>query len=464
MIPLTFQEVASLTGGAIQQGRPSQPMGRLSLDTRTLQPGEVFLAFKGSRHDGHNFLEVACQRGAQGLIVDRWPAQAALTRYQGVVLRVPATLTALQGMARAVRQRVQATIIGISGSNGKTTTKDMLGAILTPLASTLVAQGNLNNQIGLPLTVLDLSPEHRFGVLELGVSSREEMQRLIEIAAPTIGVLTNIGKAHLAGFGSVAGVFAAKRLLWDALPSAGCAVVNLDDPWLSPLTTQLACRIITFGERPDAQVRGTDVEETAEGLHVTLTIERASARVMLATLGRFQTQNALAAAATAHAVAVPLPQIVQGLQRFQPPAMRMQRILTQGGAMLVNDAYNANPSSMRVAIQDFCRAFADRERYLVLGDMLELGVESTKEHETLGAWLAEFPLAGLFVMGAEAEAIVQGALTAGMSSDRMFVARTPEQLVKHVRSHLTPAVAVLFKASRGMRLETAVNRLVPLSN
>lgn len=459
-LSVTFQEFAQCTEGQIQQGDPTLLMQGISLDTRTLRPGEVFLALPGERCNGHAFVKTACQRGAQGIIVQRPPLPAWLEGYRGVVVLVPHTLRALQSLARAVRRRSQAVIIGVSGSNGKTTTKEMLAEILTPHLPVLVTRGNLNNQIGLPMTLLGLTPEHRLAVLEVGVSSREEMQQLVEVAAPTIGLLTNIGKAHLAGFGSVDGVFAAKRVLLDALPMTGRAIINLDDPFLAPLASHLSCPTLTFGLVPEAQIRAADIQETPEGFSFTLEVERAEAQVTLHGLGRFNVMNALAAAAAACAVERPLSEIVQGLQRFQPTAMRMQPVMTASGALLINDAYNANPSSMRAAIDAFCRRYTSRTRYLVLGDMLELGSASAVEHRALGAWLAGLPIAGLFVTGVEAQAVGQGAREAHLPAERIQYEEDHQLLAEHVRARLTPGAAIFFKASRAVHLEAVIRQLM----
>ncbi|MBI3292957.1 MAG: UDP-N-acetylmuramoyl-tripeptide--D-alanyl-D-alanine ligase [Elusimicrobia bacterium] len=462
---VTFQEFALLTQGQVHgSGDPSHPMGRLSLDTRTLQVSEVFLALKGTRFDGHDFVEAACRRGAQGLIVERLPAMSVLQGYRGVVVRVPDTLDALQTLARAIRGRSHATVIGISGSNGKTTAKEMLAAILTPLFPTLVTKGNQNNQIGVPLTLLELTPDHHLAVLEIGISTLEEMRRLLRLAAPSIGMLTNIGKAHLAGLGTLAGVFAAKRMLLDALPATGCAIVNLDDPWLAPLASQLPCRIVTFGETPGAQVQGSEVQEDRDAIDFTLRLEGTSARVKLPVLGRFNISNALAAAAAARAVGATHQQIVEGLQRFTPTAMRMERVVIPGGTILINDAYNANPTSMRSAIEGFCQAYPDRKRYLVLGDMLELGSASKHEHRMLGAWLAGLPIAGLFLIGPEAKTIAQGAREAGLPAERAVSEDDFERLENLIRPHLAPDAAFLFKASRAVRLEAVVHQLCSITS
>jgi UDP-N-acetylmuramoyl-tripeptide--D-alanyl-D-alanine ligase len=451
----------SATHGQLILGNPGATLDRVSIDTRTLKPGDLFFAITGPRHDGHDYLKEATERGALGVVVKMLDERASFDPERiPQTVRVSDTVVALQDLARHIRRRCSPTVVGITGSNGKTTTKDMLTSILKRTGETLATRGNLNNHLGLPLTLLVLEPHHRFAVLEMGASREGDIALLAEIARPHVGVITQIGKAHLEGLKTPEGVLRAKRALFDSLPSDGTAVINADDALLMSLAGSLNCHTIFFGLNPSAEVRATQIQEDTFPLRFLLHVSKEQMPVRLSASGRFQVMDALAAAAAAQALGVSLADIVAGLESFRPAAMRMQVLSLPQGALLINDAYNANPVSMRTVVESFCRSYPSRPRWLVLGDMRELGEQSRREHEELGKWLITQPVQRIFLYGRETRFIAAGAEKLNRSTVRIERFRKKRYLIEVLRSALRERPAVLFKGSRAMKLEQVVEALM----
>ncbi|MFA5975576.1 MAG: UDP-N-acetylmuramoyl-tripeptide--D-alanyl-D-alanine ligase [Elusimicrobiota bacterium] len=457
---LTLRQFLSATSGSLISGTPDQPVGPVSIDSRTLRSGQTFIALQGPHFDGHDYLRTAADRGASLLVIQTLDARADFRpMHIPDLIQVPDTLKALQQWGRFVRQQTPATVIGVTGSNGKTTTKEMLAAILRRSGKTLATRGNLNNHIGLPLMLTELEPDHRFAVIEMGTSRKGDMAVLVEAALPRVGLITNVGKDHLAFLGSPEGVLAENRLLYDRLPADGIRIVNLDDPLLKPLATQLPGRVITYGKDLNAQVRAEAVVPGTP-LRLTLVLEGEPYPVTLQTSATIQVLNALAAAATAHALGIPPADILTGLASFKAAAMRLQVHEQPNGSLLVNDAYNANPSSMRASIASFCETYSDRKRWVVLGDMRELGVLARQEHEELGHWLALQPLERVWLYGRDTRFIESALRSAGtrMAVDRFRKKRYLIEALQRSLEHERPAV--LFKASRSMQLEKVIEPLL----
>lgn len=435
-------------------GDPWAPFRDICTDTRQFRPLSFYLALKGKNFDGHAYVGEAQEKGAGGLILSHLDNGWArgLARLPAVV-RVPDTLVALQKLASAHRQRYNPMVVGVTGSNGKTTVKEMLGQILALQGPTLKTHGNLNNHIGLPFMILEITPEHRFAVLEMGASQKGDIALLATLAAPQLGIITNIGPAHLEFFGSLEGTFQAKRELADGVSSGSRVVLNKDDPFLAKLAEELGSRAITFGFHPDAQVRATRVTEE-EKTHFDLRANGQSVSVQLPVPGRFNVQNALAAAAAALELGAPLDLIVQGLESFTNVAMRMQKKVLASGAVVMNDAYNANPASMRQGLAGFCGAYPGREKIAVLGDMLELGSGSFQEHRDLLKKIQEFPLISVFLIGPQ----MKEAFGPGLPPYFRHFSDKAEML-SALRKTVGPSNAVFVKGSRGMALEEIVQKL-----
>ena len=352
-------------------------------------------------------------------------------------------------------------MVAVTGSNGKTTTKDMVASVLMQRSPTLKTEGNFNNRIGGPSTLFRLTARHQAAVIEMGVDHRGQTTRLCEIARPTIGIITNIGPDHLEFFGSMEGSAQAKAELLDMLPAKGTAVLNADDPYFDYLAARAQCRVISFGFSEKADVRAIHASsDPRKGTTFGLRLPGKSryTSVVMKVHGMHNVTNALAAAAVGFALNLPGAAIAQGLARFRPAAMRSQ-VVTHHGVQIVNDCYNANPASMKAALQLLAQWSPARERIAVLGDMLELGRENQQMHREVGQFVAALQLSRLIVCGELGHEIAAGAREAGMSDSAIVemsdVASAAEWLKKTVRK----GDVILVKASRGMRMEQIVQVL-----
>ncbi len=454
---ITLSQLVKATDGRFISGNPHASLQRLSIDSRTFPVGALYWAIPGSRYDGHDFISDVARQGAAAVVIQTLDGRL---HFEGVsapaVIQVPESLPALQNLARFLRRQSQATFIGLTGTNGKTTSKEMIAAILSRAGKTLSTRGNLNNHIGVPLMMTELEPDHRFVVLEMGASREGDLALLADIGQPSIGLITNIGKAHLEHLKSPQGVLAVKRALWDALPADGTAVVNADDPLLAEAAGSLKCKLLRFSQKGPADVTARDVKQEGWSVRFTLTIGDNTSEVRMSVPGLYQVSNALGAAAVAHAAGVSLIDIVEGLQTFKPAAMRMQVLKHPGGAVLVNDAYNANPSSVRASVQGFSAAYDKQAKWLVLGDMRELGDTARQEHRELGRWLRDQSIDKIFLYGRDTRFVLEG-LGSGPSVKRF---RKKTLLLAELKKSIAQKPAVLFKGSRAMKLEDVVNPLL----
>jgi len=423
----------------------------VSIDSRTLEPGDLFVAVKGERFDGHDFVTAAIERGACGLLVSR---QLPLDVPQVVVHD---TLEALASGAQAWRQRFSLPLVGVGGSNGKTTTKEMLAAILERMGPTLATRGNLNNHIGVPLTLFRLARAHRAAVVEMGANHAGEIAALVAIASPTVGLVTNAGAEHLEGFGSLEGVARAEGEMFAGLDGAATAVMNADDTF-APLWRELSgtARVVSFGIEREADFRARSLSSRIEGgawvSAFELVTPAGTASVRIALPGRHNVMNAAAAAAAAWACGASLQQIVDGLAAVQPVRGRLQLKPAHGGAWLIDDSYNANPSSAVAGLEVL--GGLGGERWLVLGEMAELGEHAIPGHVEVGHAARAQGVSRLFAVGPSTlhavEAFGDGG---GWFPDSKALAAA-------VRQALRPGVTVLVKGSRMNRLETVVESLV----
>lgn len=452
---INLHELISAVNGSFLLGDPHSVVRVISTDTRTLRRGDYYFALKGEHFDGHDFLKQAIEKQAGGLVISRkdidlgnpFPAFPA-------IIQVEDTTRALGDIAGHYRRKWNIPVVGITGSNGKTTTKEMLASILRQSGPTLSTSGNLNNLIGLPLTLLRLTSEYSYAVIEMGTSAFGEIKRLAEIAAPGIGIITNIGYTHLENFINLEGVLAEKKALLDALPEDGCAVLNVDDLHLSKLVTRLHCDVVTFGMYKGAHVFAENIKLWPDKPSFELNMHGKAVKISLPVYGKFNIFNALAAAAAAGRLGVDIEKIKQGLEHFLNPHMRMETHALSSGTLMINDAYNANPSSIRESIQGMVTAFPERPKMVVLGDMLELGTESELYHAKLGEFLAMQPLEKIFLYGPLMEA---AASRLEPSAVRHFTKM--DELEIELKNTLTPDAVVLFKGSRGMHLEDLFHRV-----
>ncbi|MFQ5656696.1 MAG: UDP-N-acetylmuramoyl-tripeptide--D-alanyl-D-alanine ligase [Candidatus Methylomirabilales bacterium] len=458
MRELTVKEIVAATKGTLIAGEPDRGVRSFSTDTRTLKPGDLFIALKGKTFDGHTFLPQAVARGAAGCVISSLleiPLPPGFT-----VIQVEETQWALGQIANLWRRRYPVRVVAITGSNGKTTTKEMTGSILRERYPVLVSSGNINNLVGVPLTLFQLNAEHQVAVLELGMNARGEIHRLAEMAEPDVGVITNVGEAHLEFLGSVEDVAEAKGELLPFLTGDRVAVLNHDDPHLGALLSRVRGRLVTFGLDPQAKVRGERIRARSDGrTDFTLCVGRKKHRVHLNVPGRVNVYNALAAAAVGSALDCDLDAIARGLEHAPAAPMRMQKMLHPSGAVIINDAYNANPTSMAEAIEAFFRMVRGGEAIVVLGDMLELGSASEAAHRRVGALVARARPALLITLGEKARAIGEGAALSGLDTARIHWFRDHAEARDLLRTHLIRAPWILLKASRGIKLEKVLEEL-----
>jgi UDP-N-acetylmuramoyl-tripeptide--D-alanyl-D-alanine ligase len=444
----TLADLAAVTGGEIRSGDPGRPVPGLCVDSRVLKPGQFFVALPGAARDGHAFAVETLARGAGGVVVTR---DVAGLPPGAACLKVGDGLAALQRAARAHRDKRDTPVIAVTGSNGKTTTKDMTAQVFARAGRPVLAtRGNLNSRIGLPLMLLDLEPRHTTAVLEMGASQKGDIASLCALARPRVGVITGIGKAHLEFFGSVEGVLEAKWELVESLPREGLAVINADDPLLAARASRAACSVVAFGTARSADVRAENIRQTPR-VTFDLVVGPARRTVRLPVTGLFNARNALAAAAVGLWERIPLDTVVAALESFTPPRDRMQIRTRPNGATFVLDAYNANPDSMRESLGSFAQAFAGRRRVAALGGMLELGEHARAEHRALGEFTAALGLDAVWFLGPEGAWFEEGFPPQKRDSLRLFEEK--KDMANHVRADVGPGDAVLFKASRGVKLE-----------
>jgi len=416
----------------------------ISTDSRSLRAGQLFVALRGDRFDGHEFASAAAARGAGGLLVER-PLPIDLPQ-----VLVPDTLQALTACARAQRRRFRHPVVAVTGSNGKTTTKEMIGAILSRKGPCLITKGNLNNHIGVPLTLLDLRQEHRHAVIEMGANHGGEIAHLASIAEPGIALVTNAGAAHLEGFGSLDGVAAGKGELFASLPSDGVAVINADDRYASLWRSAAAGRgLLTFGVEHPADFTArhivTSLESNGPRQQFDLVTPIGTERVCLDLAGLHNLRNALAAAAAAHAAGADFVDIAAGLAAVRPVKGRLEFRRAINGALLVDDSYNANPASVRAGLDTF-RAVTG-PRWLVLGDMMELGSGAGLLHAEIGRYAKETGIERLLALGPQSRFAVDAFGAGGVWFEDI------DDLIAEAQRSLVPDVVVLVKGSRANRLE-----------
>ncbi len=451
----TWAEIAAATGAAL----PAAAAGRIesvSTDSRRLPPGALFVALRGPHHDGHDHAAAALRHGAAAVLVERVPTGVDPTR----ALLVSDTLRALGDLAASTRRRQPLRVAAITGSNGKTTTKEMVAAIcaqasfVPPRRAVLKTHGNENNLVGLPLTLLRLTGDEAVAVLEMGMNAPGEIARLAEIAAPDVGVITNIGPAHLEGLGDIAGVAAAKGELFAGMSSDAVAAVNMEDAWVVRVAEAFPGRRVEFGA--GREVAAHAVRDTGfDGLGFDLAVAGRTAPVRLPLSGAHNVSNALAAAAVAHGLGIDLAAIAAGLEAVTPPPMRMQVVKLPNGVTVVNDGYNANPASMEAALRALARQ--PGRSIAVLGEMRELGAQTESLHRDLGRLTARLGIQILVAVGPGADPIVDGAraVAPGMEIHRCS---DGEAAAAVLTALWRPGDAILVKASRGPDNDPAVRR------
>jgi UDP-N-acetylmuramoyl-tripeptide--D-alanyl-D-alanine ligase len=450
--------VAKATGArVIGAGEGAPDFAVVGTDSRTVKPGQLFVALHGERFDGNDFIDEVIAGGAAGVVCDEG---RALARPGVVFFEVRDTLRALGDLAAAHRRGFDVPVIAITGSNGKTTTKNLLRSILATAYGgadrVLATEGNLNNLIGMPLTLLTLAARHRAAILEMGMNAFGEIARLTEIAAPTLGLITCVAPAHLEGLGSIEGVARAKGELFEGLGANAIAVVNCDDPHVARVAAGLRCRRQDFGANRPVCARAI-APDGLRGIRFELVVPGGSAPVCLPLLGRHNVGNAVAAAAAAIAVGVGIDAIAAGLAAAAPAPMRLSVERLPNGVELINDAYNANPGSMRAALSAL-EGVADHCT-VVLGEMRELGAVAADLHAEIGAAVGRLGPRAFCAVGPYAEDYARGAVAAGMASQAVTSVATNAAAADAVARSWRAGDAVLVKGSRGARMEEVVAEL-----
>jgi UDP-N-acetylmuramoyl-tripeptide--D-alanyl-D-alanine ligase len=426
----------------------------VSIDSRNIQEGELFIALKGDRFDGHDFVPDAIRKGAWGALVERSVLESRFSLFGGLrnILPVEDTLNAFQEMAGMHRRKFSIPFIGITGSNGKTTTKEMLAGILKQKGPVLKNEGNLNNHIGVPLTLMKLNGRHQAAVVEMGMSRTGEIALLARLLSPTVGVITNIGPAHLEFLGSLDKIADAKGELLDNLKSDATAVLNADDQYFGKLKNKFSGRVVSFGINNPADVVGTEIRQDLRYTDFTIASSGTAAKVRLRAVGTHNIYNALAATAAAIAVGASIDSVKYGLDDFVSVVMRSEVREIQGRTVLA-DCYNANPASMDAAIRTVVSLALGRRSIAVLGDMLELGHSASEAHREVGRAAARSGVDMVITYGVLANDIGEGAHEAGMPNNRIFKAATHAEAAELIKELSRPGDVVLIKGSRGMKME-----------
>jgi UDP-N-acetylmuramoyl-tripeptide--D-alanyl-D-alanine ligase len=461
MIPMPLSEIAAVVGGRVHDAADDVTVtGPAFVDSRLVELGGLFAAFRGEHADGHRYAAAAVDAGAAAVLASRPVGVPAVV--------VDDVLDALARLARHVLDRLQdargLTVVGLTGSQGKTSTKDLLAKVLSDAAPTVATLGSFNNELGLPLTVLRADATTAYLVVEMGARGVGHVRELCGIAPPQVALELNVGKAHLGEFGSQAEIARAKGELVEALPPAGVAVLNGDDPLVAAMAERTSARVLTFGEGPAADVRLADVRLGSDG-RPELVLEHAgeSVPLRLRLVGEHQARNAAAAAAVGVAVGLPLTGVADSLAQVDRVSKwRMEVHEAPGGVTVVNDSYNANPDSMRAALKALAalgRGRPGSRTVAVLGEMRELGESSRDEHDAVGRLAVRLDISQLLVVGDAARPMHLGASLEGSWGEESVFVADNAAAVAWLREHLRPGDVVLVKGSRAARLDEVADAL-----
>lgn len=452
----TTEELEKATGGECRGRDVYGGVTGISIDSRKIENGECFIALSGAHFDGRRFIGEAFAKGASVIVTSENVDEPTERLY----IIVPDPVKALGDIASFWRDKFQVPCVAITGSNGKSTTKQMVAAAVGSLGPVLKTEGNYNNLIGLPLTVLRWKNEHKVAVLEMGMNAPGEIARLTQIAKPHVGIITNVSSAHLEFLENIENVAKAKGELFDNMRDDGIIVVNLEDPWVKKLSKSYKGNIYTFGMQNNADVRFGRMESKGlESIDMTIYVEGVEHRVHLSVPGAHNVMNAMAAIAVARSLSIPAEKAIQGIENFEPMSMRMERVQLSKGIQLVNDSYNANPLSVKEALRTVSGAKKAGRFVAVLGDMLELGNNAAGCHRDVGISAAQYNVDQIFAFGEHASDLAEGAHEAGMNSGRILTYSNMDKLKKDVLDYVKTGDIVLVKGSRGVQMERVVEYL-----
>lgn len=455
MISLSIREIASAMRGSVIQGDPAAFFSSVATDTRKMRSGDLFFALAGERYDAHCFLSQAAAAGAGGLVVSR---PDGLPPALPVVL-VENTLTALQSLAAYNRQRSEVNLVGVTGSTGKTTTKDMIASVLGVRLHTLKSEGNFNNEIGLPLTLLELDENYEAAVVEMGMRGPGQIHSLCEIARPKAAVITNINETHLELLGTVSNTAAAKGEILEHVPAGGFAVLNAESPFIQREAGRCRGKVLYYGINQPAEIRGENIRAVGPGSRFDAVIGGKNHTFYLPVPGRHNIMNALAAIGVGLELGLTVEEIARGLAAVTLSGMRLE-VIEGDSLTIINDAYNASPASTRAALSVLKDISTGRRSVAVLGDMLELGTRAREGHREVGETAAALGLDYLIAVGELAGHIAAGALDAGFPMERVSRCAAQDRAVEILEGLLQEGDVVLVKGSRGMRMERFVQYLL----
>ena len=466
MLTLSVDTLVEVTGGEVLAGSASTMVNGLAIDSRQVQPGAVFVAFSGEHSDGHAFIGDALAEGARVVIVTRddEAVRAAFTdaaRAEAVLVRVDDASAAVEALGRYHRERLMCPVIGVTGSTGKTTTKDFLRSVLATRMRVVATPENRNNELGVPLTLMEAGADTEALVVEMAMRGPGQIEHLCSIARPTDGLVTNVGVSHVEILGTEEAIASAKGELVRAIPASGCVFLNGDDAWTATLETYAAGTVTRYGLSGDADVRAEGIVIDEDGTPAfTLVTPDGAAEVHLPVPGRHNVYNALAASAVGVYLGLTLDEVVVGLESATFSKWRMETFQSATGITIINDAYNANPTSMRAALSALGDVPTRGRRIAVLGDMAELGSLAELAHFQLGEQVPASRVDVLVTVGERGRRIAEGALASGMAADVVRPCESAEEASEVLDDLAAPGDTVLVKASRVMGLERVVEGMI----
>ncbi|MEP6586297.1 MAG: UDP-N-acetylmuramoyl-tripeptide--D-alanyl-D-alanine ligase [Candidatus Udaeobacter sp.] len=452
MNPLTLSQIAQFAGASLSCGDGTVVINKVSTDSRTIKPGELFVALRGENFEGHHFIEAVAKAGATGALVDlNW---AGNVPNNFALLRATDTLQAYQTLAANYRRSLALKVLAITGSNGKTSTKDFAASVLARRFRVTKTEGNFNNHVGLPRTILEATSEDEVAVWEIGMNHPGEIAALSKIAAPDAAIITNIGVAHIEFMGSREAIAAEKGALAEAIETQGTVILNADDPFSEGIAARTRAKVVSAGTTGGA-VRAIEIRQSADGSEFTVVEGAHRCRAQLPVAGTHMVQNALLAVAAGRAFGLSIEECAAGLAAAPLTKARLQ-IKEIGGVQFLDDSYNANPDSMKAALRTLVELDAEGKRIAVLGEMRELGAESERGHREIGETAATLGVDQLITIGDAAELIAEGARTAGL--DKVSSARSTSDAAKLLGEMAEPGDLVLIKGSRAARTEEVIEQ------